>query len=116
MSGGGLLVASYARWLQQHSCAAQPISSATHTHACKHTHAHLAVLVRYRGVWRHLDVAVKVLQHDASTALAISNEVDLVMSFRCVCARLGTIRAGLLEQRAVERVPRCACRGCKTLA
>jgi predicted Ser/Thr protein kinase len=36
----------------------------------------------YRGVWRDMAVAVKVLQHDSTTAAAISNEVDLVMSFR----------------------------------
>lgn len=36
----------------------------------------------YRGWWRNTDVAVKVLQHDGTTAAAISNEVDLVMSFR----------------------------------
>jgi hypothetical protein len=43
----------------------------------------------YHGSWRGMDVAVKVLQHDSSTAAAISNEVDLTMSFRyvrvCVC-------------------------------
>jgi hypothetical protein len=38
----------------------------------------------YRGVWRELTVAVKVLQHDSTTAAAVANEVDLVMSFRCV--------------------------------
>eukprot|EP00878_Enallax_costatus_P030827 GHUV01033623.1.p1 GENE.GHUV01033623.1~~GHUV01033623.1.p1 ORF type:complete len:468 (+),score=80.15 GHUV01033623.1:742-2145(+) len=36
----------------------------------------------YKGRWHNMDVAVKVLQHDSTTAAAISNEVDLVMSFR----------------------------------
>uniref|UniRef100_A0A383VVN5 Protein kinase domain-containing protein n=1 Tax=Tetradesmus obliquus TaxID=3088 RepID=A0A383VVN5_TETOB len=36
----------------------------------------------YKGVWRDLAVAVKVLQHDSTTAAAVANEVDLVMSFR----------------------------------
>ncbi|WIA13933.1 hypothetical protein OEZ85_002503 [Tetradesmus obliquus] len=36
----------------------------------------------YKGVWRDLVVAVKVLQHDSTTAAAVANEVDLVMSFR----------------------------------
>jgi hypothetical protein len=31
-----------------------------------------------------MDVAVKVLHHDAQTAASVANEVDLVMSFRCV--------------------------------
>lgn len=29
-------------------------------------------------------MAVKVLHHDAQTAASVANEVDLVMSFRCV--------------------------------
>lgn len=36
----------------------------------------------YRGRWRGLDVAVKVLHHDVNTAASVANEVDLVMSFR----------------------------------
>lgn len=46
----------------------------------------------YRGRWRGLDVAVKVLHHDVNTAASVANEVDLVMSFRwaqdglCWCA------------------------------
>lgn len=35
-----------------------------------------------QGTWHHMTVAVKVLQHDSTTAAVISNEVDLVMSFR----------------------------------
>eukprot|EP00775_Hariotina_reticulata_P006085 gene6085-6325_t len=31
----------------------------------------------YKGTWHGVDVAVKVLQHDSTTAAAISNEVDL---------------------------------------
>lgn len=36
----------------------------------------------YKGRWRGMDVAVKVLHHDINTAAAVANEVDLVMSFR----------------------------------
>ncbi|KAF8066204.1 ycf42 [Scenedesmus sp. PABB004] len=36
----------------------------------------------YKGEWHGRVVAVKVLQHDSTAAAAISNEVDLVMSFR----------------------------------
>jgi hypothetical protein len=36
----------------------------------------------YRGRWRGMDVAVKVLHHDINTAATVANEVDLVMSFR----------------------------------
>ncbi|KAF6258192.1 hypothetical protein COO60DRAFT_1144751 [Scenedesmus sp. NREL 46B-D3] len=36
----------------------------------------------YKGRWRGMDVAVKVLHHDSSTAAAVANEVDLVMSFK----------------------------------
>ncbi len=35
----------------------------------------------YKGRWRGEVVAIKVLQHDASTAAAITNETDLMMSF-----------------------------------
>jgi hypothetical protein len=43
----------------------------------------------YRGRWRGLDVAVKVLHHDVSTAASVANEVDLVMSFRWAHTRIG---------------------------
>jgi hypothetical protein len=36
----------------------------------------------YKGAWRGMEVAVKVLHHDSNTAAAVANEVDLVMSFK----------------------------------
>ncbi|KAF8066337.1 Map3k12 [Scenedesmus sp. PABB004] len=36
----------------------------------------------YRGRWRGMDVAVKVLQHSRRAANSVANEVDLMMGFR----------------------------------
>lgn len=36
----------------------------------------------YKGKWRGLDVAVKVLQHSRAAAASVANEVDLMMSFQ----------------------------------
>jgi serine/threonine protein kinase len=35
----------------------------------------------YRGTWQAREVAIKVMHHDSSTAAAIANEVDLMLSF-----------------------------------
>lgn len=45
-------------------------------------HLFVSALFFVQGRWHNMDVAVKVLQHDSTTAAVISNEVDLVMSFR----------------------------------
>lgn len=39
-------------------------------------------VLHLQGRWRGIDVAVKVLHHDSTSAAAVANEVDLVMSFR----------------------------------
>eukprot|EP00878_Enallax_costatus_P005213 GHUV01005479.1.p1 GENE.GHUV01005479.1~~GHUV01005479.1.p1 ORF type:complete len:661 (+),score=159.36 GHUV01005479.1:2184-4166(+) len=36
----------------------------------------------YKGRWRGLEVAVKVLQHSRAAAASVANEVDLMMSFQ----------------------------------